>query len=143
MLVPRVGSGQGGARGRADRSTYLPQIGLYLLVAWVAMELSHQWRRSRVVLAGAGLLIITALITRSYFQTSYWQDTETLWKHATATTSNNYIATTNLAEALFQSGRFDEAIAECQKALKIKPDFAAAHIDLGSALLEIHPRCDG
>jgi tetratricopeptide (TPR) repeat protein len=135
MLVPMIGIIQVGSQVRADRYTYLPQIGLYLLVAWGAMELFHQWRCSKVVLAGAGLLIIIALITRSYFQTSYWQDTETLWKHATATTSNNYIASNNLAEALFQSGRFDEAIAECQKALKIKPDFAAAHIDLGAALL--------
>jgi protein O-mannosyl-transferase len=143
MLVPMIGIVQVGSQVRADRYTYLPQIGLYLLVAWGAMELFHQWRRSRVVLAGAGLLILTALMTRSYFQTSYWQDTETLWKHATATTSNNYIATTNLAEALFQSGRFDEAIAECQKALKIKPDFAAAHVDLGAALVENQRGGDG
>jgi tetratricopeptide (TPR) repeat protein len=143
MLVPMIGIVQVGSQVRADRYTYLPQIGLYLLVAWGAMELFHQWRRSRVILAGAGLLIITALTTRSYFQTSYWQDTETLWKHATATTSNNYIATTNLAEALFQSGRFDEAIAECQKALKIKPDFAAAHVDLGAALVENQRGGDG
>jgi tetratricopeptide (TPR) repeat protein len=143
MLVPMIGIVQVGSQVRADRYTYLPQIGLYLLVTWGAMELFHQWRRSRVILAVAALLILTALITRSYFQTSYWQDTETLWKHATATTSNNYIATTNLAEALFQSGRFDEAIAECQKALKIKPDFAAAHIDLGAALVENQRGGDG
>jgi len=135
MLVPMIGIVQVGSQVRADRYTYLPQIGLYILVAWSAMELFQQWRRSRVILAAAALLIITALITRSYFQTSYWQDTETLWEHATATTSNNYIATNNLAQVLFQSGRFDEAIAECQKALKIKPDLAAAHNNLGVALI--------
>ena len=143
MLVPMIGIVQVGLQVRADRYTYLPQIGLYLLVAWSAMKLFQQWRRSRVILAGAGLLIITALITRSYFQTSYWKDTETLWKHASATTSNNYIATTNLAEALSESGRFDEAIAECQKALKIKPDFAAAHNNLGAALVENQRGGDG
>jgi tetratricopeptide (TPR) repeat protein len=143
MLVPMIGIVQVGSQVRADRYTYLPQIGLYLLVAWGAMELFHQWSRGRVILAGAGLLIITALITGSYFQTPYWQDTETLWKHATATTSNNYIATTNLAEVLFQSGRFEEAIAECQKALKIKPDLAAAHNDLGAALVENQRGSDG
>ena len=135
MLVPMIGIVQVGSQVRADRYTYLPQIGLYILVAWGAMELFHQWRRNRVILAAAALLIITALITRSYFQTSYWRDTETLWRHATATTSNNYIATNNLAQVLFQSGRFDEAIAECQKALKIKPDLAAAHNNLGVALI--------
>jgi tetratricopeptide (TPR) repeat protein len=135
MLVPMIGIVQVGSQVRADRYTYLPQIGLYLLFAWGATELFHQWRRSRVILAGAGLFIITALTTRSYFQTSYWQDTETLWKHAIASTSNNYIAHANLAQVLSQSGRLDEAIAECQKALKINPDFAPAHNNLGDALL--------
>ena len=135
MLVPMIGIVQVGSQVRADRYTYLPQIGLYILVAWGAMGLFHQWRRSRVILAAAALLILTALTTRSYFQTSYWRDTETLWRHATATTSNNYIASNNLAQVLFESGRFDEAIAECQKALKIKPDLAAAHNNLGVALI--------
>ena len=143
MLVPMIGIIQVGSQVRADRYTYLPQIGLYILVAWGAMELFHQWRRSRVILASAGVLIITVLIARSYFQTSYWQDTETLWKHASATTSNNYIASTNLAEALFESGRFDEAIAACQEALKIKPDFAAAHVDIGAALVKNRQGGDG
>jgi tetratricopeptide (TPR) repeat protein len=136
MLVPMIGIIQVGSQVRADRYTYLPHIGLYLLLAWSATELFRRWRRSRPILAVAGFLTITALITRSYFQTSYWQDTETLWKHATATTSNNYIASSNLAQFLFQSGRFDEAIAECQRALKIKPDFAVAHNNLGAALVE-------
>jgi tetratricopeptide (TPR) repeat protein len=143
MLVPMIGIIQVGSQVRADRYTYLPQIGLYLLVAWSAMEFFRQSRRSRVILASAGLLIITALITRSYFQTSYWQDTETLWKHAVATTSNNYIASNNLAQFLFQSGRFDEAIIESQKALKIKPDLAAAHNNLGAALVENQRNGDG
>jgi tetratricopeptide (TPR) repeat protein len=140
MLVPMIGIIQVGSQARADRYTYLPQIGLYLLVAWSAMELFLQCRRSRMILAVAGFLIITALITRSYFQTSYWLNTETLWKHAIATTSNNYIATNNLAQFLFQSGRFDEGITECQRALKIKPDFAAAHNNLGAALVENRQR---
>ncbi len=143
MLVPMVGIIQVGSQVRGDRYTYLPQIGLYLLVAWSGTELFHRWRRGRVILAVAALLILTALITRSYFQTSYWQDTETLWKHAIASTSNNYIASTNLAQTLSQSGRFDEAIVESQKALEIKPDFAAAHNNLGNALLQNNQSGDG
>jgi tetratricopeptide (TPR) repeat protein len=134
MLVPMIGIIQVGSQVRADRYTYLPQIGLYILVAWGAAELFHRWRRSREILAVTAALIIIALTTRSYLQTSYWRDTETLWKHAITSTSNNYIAHTNLSETLSQSGRFAEAIAECQEALKIKPDFAAAHNNLGNAL---------
>jgi protein O-mannosyl-transferase len=136
MLIPMIGIVQVGSQVRADRYTYLPQIGLYILCVWGTAELLHQWRRSRVIPAAAALLIITALITRSYFQTSYWRDSETLWRHATAVTSNNYIAANNLAQVLFQSGRFDEAIAECREALKIKPDLAAAHNNLGAALIQ-------
>ncbi len=143
MLVPVIGIIQVGSQVRADRYTYLPQIGLYLLVAWGAAELFQRWRRSREVLAAAAVLVIMALTTRSYFQTSYWRDTETLWRHAIASTPNNYIAHTNLAQTLTHAGRFAEAIAECQEALKIKPDFAAAHNNLGVALLRDKQSGDG
>jgi len=143
MLIPMIGIIQVGSQVRADRYTYLPQIGLYLLVAWSAAELFHRWRRSREILAAAAVLIIMALTTRSYLQTSCWRDTETLWRHAIASTSNNYIAHTNLAQTLTHSGRFAEAIAECEKALKIKPDFAAAHNNLGVALLRNKQSGDG
>jgi tetratricopeptide (TPR) repeat protein len=139
MLFPMIGIIQVGSQVRADRYTYLPQIGLSLLVGWGGMELFHRWRRTREILAITAVLIIMALSMRSYLQTSYWRDTETLWKHAIATTSNNYIAHVNLAHALSQTGRFDEAIAECREALKIKPDFAAAHNNLGDALTQSKP----
>src|SRR5256714_9208575 len=142
MLVPMIGIVQVGSQVRADRYTYLPQIGLYIMCAWSAVELFHRWNRSRMILAAAASLIITALITRSYFQTFYWRDTETLWRHAIATTSNNFIAANNLSQVLFQSGRFGEAITECREALKIKPDSAAAHNNLGAALVK-NQRGDG
>src|SRR6266478_457214 len=143
MLIPMIGIIQVGSQVRADRYTYLPEIGLYLSVAWGGMELFQRWRRSREILAAAAVLVIMALTTRSYLQTSYWRDTETLWRHAIASTSNNYIAHTNLAQNLTHSGRFTEAIAECQEALKIKPDFAAAHNNLGVALLRNKQSGDG
>jgi tetratricopeptide (TPR) repeat protein len=136
MLVPMIGIVQVGSQVRADRYTYLPQIGLYILCAWSAMGLFHRWRHSRVILTAAALLIITALIIRSHFQSFYWRDSETLWRHAAAVTSNNYIAANNLAQVLFESGRFDEAIAESREALKIKPDLAAAHNNLAAALIQ-------
>src|SRR5262249_207945 len=116
MLVPMIGIIQVGSQVRADRYTYLSQIGLYLLVVWSATHLFHRWRRTRNILVITAVLMIIALTTRSYLQVSYWRDTETLWKHTIASTSNNYIAHNNLADTLSQSGRFAEAIAECQKA---------------------------
>jgi tetratricopeptide (TPR) repeat protein len=139
MLVPMIGIVQVGSQVRADRYTYLPQIGLYLLIAWGAIELFHRWPRSREILTVAAVLAVAALTAGSCFQSFHWRDTETLWRHAIATTPNNYIAHVNLAQALSQSGRFDEAIAECREALKIKPDFAAAHNNLGDALIQGKP----
>ena len=142
MLVPMIGIVQVGSQVRADRYTYLPQIGLYVLVVWSATELFHRWRRTRKILVITAVLIIIALTTRSYLQVSYWRDSETLWKHCIASTSNNYIVHNNLAYTLSQSGRFAEAIAECRKALKIKPDFATAHNNLGAVLLQNKQRID-
>jgi len=86
MLIPMTGIIQVGSQVRADRYTYLPQIGLYLLVAWGGMELFHRWRRSCEVLAAAALLVIMALIMRSYLQTCCCRDTDALWKHSLAMT---------------------------------------------------------
>lgn len=143
MLVPMIGIIQVGSQVRADRYTYLPQIGLYVLVAWAAMEFSRPWPRRREILSVAALLLITALITRSYLQTLCWESSETLWKHAIACTSDNYIAHNNLAFALLQSRRFDEAAAECRQSLKINANFAAAHNNLGLALIQSEPSGNG
>lgn len=136
MLVPMIGIVQVGSQVRADRYTYLPQIGLYVIVAWGAMELFYRSHRSREMLGVAAVLLVAALTARSYFQSSYWRDTETLWRHAIASASNNYVARVNLAQVLSASGRFDEAIAECREALKVKPNLAAAHNNLGVALMQ-------
>ena len=52
MLVPVIGIVQVGVQARADRYTYLPQIGLYLLLTWAAADLCAGWRHRRVVLGG-------------------------------------------------------------------------------------------
>ena len=135
MLVPMIGLVQVGGQARADRYTYVSQIGLYFLVTWGAMELFAKWRRSRQVLIAIALLIVTGLMADSYFQTSFWRDSETLWNRALANTSNNHIAQNNLGNALIRKeGRLDEAIVHCQKALEIYPDYPEAHNYLGYAL---------
>ena len=135
MLVPMIGIVQVGSQPRADRYTYLPEIGLYILATWSAMELLKTSRHKREVLAVAVLLVIGALTTRSYFQTLYWQNSETLWKHTIDVTGTNYIAQNNLAGTLEAKGQFDEAIAHYREAVKIKDDVAQVQSNLGYALL--------
>ena len=136
MLVPVIGIVQVGVQARADRYTYLPQIGLYLLLTWAAADLCAGWRHRRVVLGGCATVILVALIFCARTQTAYWRNSETLWTHTLACTSDNVIAHNNLGNALLQKGKVDEAIAHFQKALQIKPDYAEAHYNLGNALLQ-------
>src|SRR5204863_2540685 len=74
VLVPMIGIVQVGLQARADRYTYLAQIGLYLLVTWGALELFTKWHGGRKVLIAVAVLIITGLTADSYIQTSYWRN---------------------------------------------------------------------
>ena len=136
MLVPMIGIVQVGSQPIADRYTYLPQIGLYILATWGAMELINNWQHKREVLTVASLLVIGALVTRSYFQTLYWQNSEVLWRHTIDVNPNNYIAQNNLAGTLEEKGQFNEAIAHYREAVQLNPNVARVQNNLGYALLQ-------
>jgi Flp pilus assembly protein TadD len=136
MLVPVIGILQVGIQAQADRYTYLPQIGLYVLLAWTAADLCAGWRHRRLVLGGGSAIILAALIVCARTQASYWRNSELLWTHALACTSGNFIGHNNLGNVLIQKGRVDEAIIHYQAALQIKPDFEEAHNNLGIALFQ-------
>ena len=123
MMIPVIGMVQISFYAHADRYTYLPQIGLYLLLTWAAADLCAGWRHRRVVLGGGSTVILAALIFCARTQTSYWRNSESLWTHTLACTSDNYVAHNNLGNALLQKGQVDEAIVHYQKALEIKPDY--------------------
>jgi tetratricopeptide (TPR) repeat protein len=136
MLVPVIGIVRVGFQAQADRYTYLPQIGLYLLLTWAAADLCAGWRHRRVVLGGCSTILLVALIFCARTQASYWRNSELLWTHTLACTADNFIGHNNLGNVLLQKGKVDEAIAHYQRALEIKPDYAEAHNNLGNALLQ-------
>ena len=136
MLVPVIGLIQVGTQARADRYIYLPQIGLYVLLTWGAADLCAGWRHRRLVLGSLAAIVIASLSVDSCLQTAYWRNSESLWTHALACTSDNFIAHNNLGNALLQKGNVEEAIAHFQKALQIYPDYAGAHNNLGNALIK-------
>lgn len=135
MLVPMIGIVQAGIQARADRYTYLAQIGLYLLVTWSALELFSKWHRGREALIAIAVLIGSALAADSYFETRSWRDGEALWNHALAHTSDNDLAHSNLADALMKKGRLDEAIVHFQKAVEIFPNYLSINT-LGDAFMK-------
>jgi protein O-mannosyl-transferase len=136
MLVPVIGLLQVGWQGHADRYTYLPQIGLYIAVTWAVTDLTRSWRFQRIALAVAAVLILGALSCRAWLQTSYWRDSETLFTHALAVTSNNDVALNNLGIIFLDKGQLDDAISKLQAAIDLRPENAPAHDNLAKALLK-------
>jgi tetratricopeptide (TPR) repeat protein len=134
MLVPVIGLLQVGDQARADRYTYLPQIGVYLLVVWAVWEMVSSRRYGRLLFGVASVSAIAGLMACATIQTSYWRNSESLWIHALSCTSRNYAAHNNLGGALFEQGRSVEAIEHYQKCLEIRPDFAEARFNLAHAL---------
>jgi len=136
MMIPVIGIVQISHYAHADRYTYLPQIGLYLLLTWAAADLCAGWRHRRVVLGGCSTVILVALIFCAHTQATYWRNSETLWTHTLDCTSDNAVAQVSLGNALLQNGNVDGAITHFQKVLQIKPDYAEAHYNLGNALVK-------
>jgi len=136
MLMPVIGIIQVGGQARADRYTYLPQIGLYLLLTWALAELCAGWRHRRVVLGGGSAIILAVLMICTYEQTSYWRNSESLWTHTLACTSDNDVAHDNFGNFLIGEGRADEAITHYQKAVQINPKNVEAHYNLGNVLIK-------
>jgi len=136
MLTPVLGIVQAGLQGHADRFTYLPQIGLYLLVTWTVAEVTVGWAKQREMLTSLATVVLVALASVAWIQTRYWRDSESLWSHTIAVTKDNVFAHASLADLLLRRGRLDEAAFHCKEALKLQPRDANAHNNLGLALLQ-------
>jgi tetratricopeptide (TPR) repeat protein len=131
-----IGLVQVGWQGHADRYTYLPQIGLYIAVAWTVTDFTRSWGFQRLALGVAALVVVGVLSWRCWLQTSYWRDSETLFAHALAVTSNNDVALNNLGIILLEKGQVDDAISKLQAAIDLRPENAPAHDNLAKALLK-------
>jgi len=136
MLVPVIGIMQVGEQAYADRYTYLPQIGLYVGLTWIAAEWAGEWRRRRVALGCIAVVVLSILSVAASRQTAYWRDSITLWTRALGCTKENCLAHYDLGEALRLKGRTEEAVAQYGEALKIDPGFPEAHNNLGTVFLQ-------
>jgi len=134
MLVPVIGIVQVRFQAHADRYTYLPQIGLYLMITWEVGDwvVSHpRWRR----LAGmAALMLVGTLAVCAWRQTAYWHDDKLLWNHAVACTKGNAFAHYHLGNDYMSQGQLEEAAAHFQKAIEIVPEYVEARHNLAVVL---------
>ncbi|MDQ6911386.1 MAG: tetratricopeptide repeat protein [Verrucomicrobiota bacterium] len=136
MLAPVIGIIQVGVQSHADRYTYLPQIGLYLLLTWATADFLARWRLHRIFASTVAAAIIASLALGARTQASYWKDSETLWKMTAARTPPNTVTHLDLGEAFYEKGKLGEAIEQYELALQGQAMRAQVHSALGLALLE-------
>ena len=134
MLAPVCGILQSGLQARADRYTYMPMIGLTIIMAWATAEWTERRRRHRYITASVAVVIIIALSVTAYRQARHWRNSESLWIHTLAVTHDNANAHNYFGLALMEQNRPIEAIERYREALRIRPDYAEAHCNIGSAL---------
>ena len=132
MLLPVIGILQVGFQTRADRYTYLPEIGLSLLVVWLAVEQSVRLPNHRTIVGITSALALIALMASARTQASYWRNSESLWTRALAVTQSNSIAHDNLGLYLVKKGDLDGAASHFQSAIAINPSYFEAFLNLGN-----------
>jgi hypothetical protein len=131
-LVPVIGLVQVGLQAMADRYTYVPLIGLFLMVAWGLGEVAVRGREWARLASLAAALALVACTICSSIQVGYWHDSKTLWEHTLHVTTDNYMAHTDLAAELPDDteGR-GMAMQHYNRALEANPRFYPALIDRG------------
>jgi len=132
-LVPVIGIIQVGNQAMADRYTYIPMIGVFILIAWVIPHLLKGMRLRRTFLTVSAISILMILVFASYRQTSLWANSETILLNSIENTAGNYEACNNLGVVHFQKGEYDQSINYLEKSIKINPGYAAAYNNLGQA----------
>jgi len=133
-LVPVIGLVQVGVQAMADRYTYLPSIGISIMVAWFAGDILQRQRIGRIISGTVSLLAISVLLVCTNIQVRYWHDSVTLFERALAVTKNNYRMHHSLAFEMISQGRLDDGISHYRTALQITPGNAEIHYNLANAL---------
>jgi len=136
-LIPTIGLVQVGSQAMADRYTYVPLIGLFMMIAWGIPELVLGWKKRTVILTTTGILVIGAMLTVTWWQVGYWKNASVLFSHAVSVTSGNWLAHSNLGSALALEGKTEEAIEQQQEALRIRPNYPEAEYNIGVALASL------
>jgi tetratricopeptide (TPR) repeat protein len=130
-LIPVIGLVQSGAQGYADRYTYIPYIGLFIVIAWGLPELLSKWRYREIALGMTAAIALTASGVCAYIQAGYWRDSFTVFTHALEVTQNNSVAHDCLANDLRDHGKIDLAIEHYKKAIQFDQSDSMALNNLG------------
>lgn len=133
-LVPVIGIVQVGSQAMADRYTYIPLIGIFLMATWTLSDAISRWPRFRTAAAVSGVLLLTVFSGLTWAQAGYWKDSYTLFSRCASLSKDNYVAEHALGMALAKLGRDDDAAAHILTAIRLHPNDARAYNDLGLLL---------
>ena len=136
-LVPMIGLVYGAPQKIADRYTYIPLVGLFIIIVWGIEDMMERIPNRRAVLAASAGVLLSALAIGTWVQASYWKNSATMLKHALDLNPYDYSAMSRLGGLLAKQGEFREAADYYYQALEIKPDYAKAHTNLGAALMRV------
>jgi len=133
-LVPVIGLVQVGLQSMADRYTYLPSIGIAIMLVWGILYLLSKEKLRKIILIPVAVIVLSVLTFLTWQQCGYWKNSIELFNHTLHVTKNNDIAHYNLACALGKQGKVEEAIVHYREAIAINPYDDSAHCNLGVAL---------
>jgi protein O-mannosyl-transferase len=139
-LAPVIGLIQVGHQARADRYTYIPLIGISIMVAWAAAEAFKKWPRAQQTFKGVAVAACAGWLLVTWVQIKYWKDSTALYTRAIAVTDANYLAHLNLGVDLAAQGRYPAALSELYTSIEQNPDQAHARNSLGGVLFNLGRR---
>ena len=133
-LVPVIGLVQVSGQSMADRYTYIPLIGLFIVFAWGVPDILKRWCYHKIFLGASVIVVLSTLTTRAFIQTSFWKNSTALFENAVKVTDNNYHALNNLVTALANNGKYDKAFLYLNQSLKTKPQRKDVSMNLANIL---------
>ena len=131
-LVPMIGVVQVGTQAMADRYAYLPFVGLFIMICWLAADWAAQAHVPLMLVRAVSVCVLVALAVVSHRQVGFWSDHVTLWTHATEVTHDNWVAENNLGAALLKQSRVEDAIPHFRAAVAINPDDPNSNLNIGT-----------
>jgi tetratricopeptide (TPR) repeat protein len=136
-LIPVIGLVQVGSQAMADRYTYVPLVGVFIIVAWGVPAVSTRWSVPMNAVRVSALVVIGALTAAGYVQAGYWRDSTSLWQHAVDVSSgDSFVAHAALGAILEAEGKPEEAMGHYYNAVRSNPDFPDGHLSLGAKLVD-------
>jgi Tfp pilus assembly protein PilF len=133
-LVPVIGLVQVGEQAMADRYTYFPAIGIFLIIAFGAQELAGRFPAAKKIGIAAAGLVLAGCVGLTEKQLQFWRSDETLFAHAIAINPGTEIAHLNLGVVYEKQGRPDDAMREYRTALAINPRREHTHNNIANLL---------